>query len=161
MSLFTSVSPIEPITPSPTIKDLRLEMHVGRMRSEGLKKALGMWSRSRSRIREGGGASELVLPALMLPPSVPLPLPEVPMEMGLGLAVPEVAKAEKLLSEDLFKGIVVTKTTWFVKVEVVHGRGDKEMTLERALDGEGSDGACALEREDSDSSLDPHMPKLP
>ena len=75
---------------------------MGRMRSEGLKKALGMWSRSRSRIREGGCASELVLPALMLPPSMPLPLHEVPMEMGLGLAVPEVAKAEKSPSEDLF-----------------------------------------------------------
>ena len=125
-SSFTSVSPIEPITSSPTIKDLRLEIRAGRTRSEGLKKALGTRSRSRSRIREGGGANELVLPALMPPP--PVPLPEVPTSVGLGLGISE--GVEKSPSEDLFKGIVVTKTTRVVKVEVVHGRGDEEMTLD-------------------------------
>ena len=125
-SSLTSVSPIEPVTSSPTIKDLRLEMRAGRTRSEGLKKALGTRSQSRSRLREGGGASELVLPALLPPP--PVPLPDVPTGVGLGLGVSE--GVEKSPSEDLFKGIVVTKTTRVVKVEVVHGRGDEEMTLD-------------------------------
>jgi len=81
-SSLTSVSPIEPITSSPTIKDLRLEMRAGRTRSKGLKQALVTRSRSRSRIREGGGATESVQPALIPPP--PVPLPEVPTGVGLG-----------------------------------------------------------------------------
>lgn len=72
------------------------------------------------------GASELVLPALMPPP--PVPLPDVPTGVGVGFSVPEAA--EKSTSEDLFKGIMVTKTTRVVKVEVVDGRGGEEMTLD-------------------------------
>ena len=51
-------------------------------------------SQLRSQIRESGGVSELVLLMLMLPP--PVSLPEVPLGVGLGLAVLEAAKAEKL-----------------------------------------------------------------
>jgi hypothetical protein len=69
---------------------------------------------------------ESVLPMLMPPP--PVPLPEVPTGVGLGLGIS--GGVEKFPSEDLFKGIVVTKTMRVVKVEVVHGQGDEEMMLD-------------------------------
>lgn len=50
------------------------------------------------------------------------------MGMGLGLNISD--GVEKSPSEDLFKGIVMTKTMRVVKVEVVHGRRDEEMMLD-------------------------------
>ena len=65
------------------------------------------------------GVNELVLPAMMPPPHVPLP--DVP-----GFVVPQ--GGEKSTSAELFKGIVVTKTTRVTRVEVVDGQ--QEMTVD-------------------------------
>jgi len=58
-----------------------------------------------------------------------VPFPEVPTGVDLYLGVPEVAKAERSPPEDLFKGIAVRKWTRVVNIDVVHRRGDEELTL--------------------------------